>query len=359
MVAAERRQEREAQRRFRDLERQAKEQAKLSAIEQARLEVETFDNKLELLLSIHKDQRDVCDWNAIAASLPRPRPLRNSYHEEKAKQLASVAPARQRESSQVLVEQARLQDEREYQTATREYSEHMARFENRTSMARRIIAGELDAYNEALAELNPFAEMSNLGSAVYVTVHTVKLAECVLKVNGMQAIPKDVKTLTSGGKVSVKPMPKRRFHEVYQQYLCSCVLRVSREIFALFPLNALLVTAAADALDTRTGQTNEQPVLSVFMARSAVDCLNFDQLNPTDAVERFQHRGDFNAMRKSETFQPIRPLTPSDVSQISGENVSFDHLLVNIQKMREELKTQIAELSQFGSARFPQSGTSL
>ena len=48
--AVERRQQRDAQKRMRELERQAKEQAKLSEIEQARLEVETFENRLEMLL---------------------------------------------------------------------------------------------------------------------------------------------------------------------------------------------------------------------------------------------------------------------------------------------------------------------
>ena len=54
--AAERRSVRDAQKRHREFERQYKEQAKLSAIEQARLEVETHENKLEVLLSVHKEQ---------------------------------------------------------------------------------------------------------------------------------------------------------------------------------------------------------------------------------------------------------------------------------------------------------------
>ena len=59
LLAAQRREEREAQRRLRELERQAKEQAKLSAIEQARLEVERFENQLEVLLSVHKERGNV------------------------------------------------------------------------------------------------------------------------------------------------------------------------------------------------------------------------------------------------------------------------------------------------------------
>jgi hypothetical protein len=60
--AAERRRQREAQKRQRQLDRQARAQAKLSAIEQARLEVETYENRVELLRSAHKEHGEVWDW---------------------------------------------------------------------------------------------------------------------------------------------------------------------------------------------------------------------------------------------------------------------------------------------------------
>jgi len=346
MEAAQRRQQRESQRRLRELERQTKEQAKLSAIEQARLEVETFDGQLEVLLSVHKEQGEVWDWTSLAAALPPPSPQSNSHHEQKATQRVTVLPAQQKQTSQFLINEARLQDEKEFQRATQAYSEQMAEWEKLKTLARRILAGEHRAYTEALVELNPFAEMSDLGSAVHFTVHTAKLAECVLKINGKQAIPAEVKTLTSSGKVSVKPMPKGRFHEIYQDYLSGCVLRVTRELFALLPVDGLLVTAAADMLDLRTGQTIEQPVLSAFMPRAVVTRLDYDRLDPSDAIDNFQHRGDFKASRKSETFQSITPLTPADISQTSIEDMGFHDLIVNIQKMREELKSKITELTQ-------------
>ena len=125
MQAAERRQQRDAQRRLRELECQAKEQAKLSAVEQARLEVETFENRLEVLLSVHKEQGETWDWNAIAASLPPPCPQKNSRNEQRVKQRAAVWPAERRETSQVLIEQARLQDEEEFQRASQAHSEQL------------------------------------------------------------------------------------------------------------------------------------------------------------------------------------------------------------------------------------------
>ena len=70
MVAAQKRQQREAKKRQRELEREAKEMARFSAQEQARLEVETYENAVEVLLSVHKEQSDPVDWLSAAAALP-------------------------------------------------------------------------------------------------------------------------------------------------------------------------------------------------------------------------------------------------------------------------------------------------
>src|SRR5438445_161464 len=89
--ASIRREEREAQRRQRQLERRAKEQAKLSALEQARLEVDTYENQVAVLLSIHKEQGKSWDWVRVLASLPPPLPQRNSFSELYAKQRLLVS----------------------------------------------------------------------------------------------------------------------------------------------------------------------------------------------------------------------------------------------------------------------------
>jgi hypothetical protein len=346
MEAEQRRQQRDAQRRLRELERQTKEQAKLSAIEQARLEVDIFANQLEVLLSVHKQQGETWDWTAIAASLPPVCPQRNSRNEQRARQRVAMVPAQERNAANALIEQARLRDDEEFQHASQAHSEQVAEWEKLKSLARRILAGEHKAFTETLVELNPFAEMSDLGSAIHFTVHTAKLVECGLKVNGRQAIPAELKTLTASGKVSVKPMPKGRFHEIYQDYACGCVLRVARELFALFPVDTILVTASVDTPDTSTGRVREQPVLSVAFPRAFAGRLDFAQLDPSDAIETFQHRGDFKATRKTETFQPIVPLTPADISPAAIEDLGFHDLLLSIQKLREQLRTDTARFGE-------------
>ena len=335
--------QRNAQKRLRELERQAKEQAKLSALEQARLEVETYESGLEVLLSVHKEQVEFWDWIELVATLPPHAPCRFSRHELKAKL---------RTDSQTLA-QASARDEQEFQERLQAHAKELGEWKKINAIARRILAGEPKAYTEALVHFSALAEISELGSSIHFTVHNAKLLECVLKVSGRQAIPNELITLTSAGRVSVKPMPKARFHEIYQDYVCGCVLRVAREVFALLPIDTVLLTASADMLDPQTGHTVEQPVLSVAMSRAAFGRLDFEHLDPSDAMENFPHRGDAKASRKTGAFERITPLTAADLALASPENMDFRELLATVRRVRDELRSEIEKFSPQPAAASP------
>lgn len=343
--AAERRQLRDAQKRQRDLERLAKDQAKLSEIERARLEVDAFNNQLDVLLSVHKEQGEVWDWAGLAAALPPIKPKKHSYNEFQARREIPLLPPIKKQFSDSILEQARAQDDLLFQKAMLDYSSEYDDWKKLGDLARRIIAGEHKAYTEALVEFSPFAEISELGSSINFTIHNEKLLECDLKVNGKHAIPLMVKTLTVAQKLSVKPMPKGRFHDLYQDYLCSCIIRVAREVFALLPVDFLLVTASVDTLNPRTESLDDQKVFSASIPRSNLQQLDFDAIDPSDAMDNFFHRGDFKASRKSEAFTSITPLTPADIMQTLNTCRLFSELLANTKSMREELRAKIAEIS--------------
>jgi hypothetical protein len=342
MQAAERRQQRDAQKRLRELERQSKEQAKLSAIEQARLEVETYENGLGVLLSVHKEQGEVWDWLELAAALPPHKPTKFRRHEFKARQHSElIRLLGNYQESGTSIEDARVKDEQEFQEASQTYENDLAEWDKMKSLARRILAGEHSAYTEALVQFSGLAEISDLGSSIHFTIHSLKLVECGLNVNGLQSIPADQKTLTAAGKLSVKPMPKARFHEIYQDYVCGCVLRVAREIFALLPIEMVLVTASVDMVDSKSGQTIAQPVLSVAIDRAEIRQFVFEHLDPSDAIETLRHRGDAKASRKSGEFEIIPPLTPDDLPQSEpGDSADYHDLNARVRQMRDAIKTE-------------------
>lgn len=339
--------ERAAAKQMRELERRAKEQAKLSEMEQAALEVCTFEAKLELLLSVHKEEGPTWDWERACASLPPPIPQRRHSAELVARQQSCLLAPAQRASADQAISEASSCDERDFQMALELHAKLLAELQETKALATRILSGDLKAYTQAIAELSPLSELSSLGSTIRFSVHNESLVECVLKVHGSDVIPKEVKSLTSTGKFSVKPMPRVRFQEIFQDHICSCMLRVAREIFALLPVSTIIITALVD-LDT-LGSANriESPVLSAAIPRNAMLGLNFGTLDPSDTIERFRHRGDFRASRRSGAFAPIAPITPDDLQIPSDRSqiVPSTDLLEQVQQARRELGLAAANIS--------------
>lgn len=302
MEAARKRDERASLRRQKELARLLKEQAKLSAQEQARLEVEAFENSLEVLLSIHKQASAKFDWMEPLCALPPHAPTN--------------------------VDLAAYEQERGDWAKMR-------------SLAKRVLAGEGQAYGEALRELSAFGELSTLGSSIAFNVHHSKLIECELLVNGRDAIPAELKSLSAAGKLSVKAMPKARFQEVYQDYVCACVLRVAREVLALLPVDVVIVTAKVSSLQTSTGATVETPVLSVAIPRPVLERLDFSQLDPSDSMGNFMHRGDVMASRKSAEFVAVAPLQPADIVGDDPAQCDLSGALVRVRALRKEISAKM------------------
>ena len=340
--AAERRFEREAKRRQREIERQLKEEAKLSAFEKARLEAQAYENHLDLLLSVHKDRSAGVDWRSLACQLPPHAPPRLARHE-----LLALA-------MQTDLAEARAADEHEYQAACAVHAQNVMQWEKMQSLARRVLSGESRAYTEAISTSSALTEISNLGSSVRVAVDNAKLVECELKVNGREIIPTDAKSLTASGKLVVKPIPKSRFHEIYQDYVCSCILRLAREMFALLPIDNVILTAVVVGIDSRTGHPAELPVLSLAANRSQIEHLDFEHLDSSDAVQNLRHRGDVMTSRRSGEFIPIIRLSAADVTPPPPEEMDFRSLVAHVKELREQIKLMLrSETAELAAAIEP------
>lgn len=341
--AADRRREREAQRRERELERMKRDRERLSAIEQARLEVEEYENRLEVLLSVHKECGREWHWAAIAGALPPVPPLKLRHHEFVARRDELV-----RERSGAAAAESRLrrginEDESVYRNERTRHDEAMEDWRRMNTLALTVLAGSPEGYLEALKECGGFAEIEALGSSVEFIPHDGSVMGVVLQVEGPGVIPDEVKSLTSAGKVSTRAMPKGRFHEIYQDYICGCVLRVGREVLALLPVRMVLVTARVGMLDIASGEWRPEPVLSVALDRAGMRELNFARLDPSDAVERFPSRCDFRASRKAGAFQRITPLAFAELAGVDRGG-AMEGLLAAAHRLRKEITDLNLEL---------------
>jgi len=338
--AAMRRQEREAVKRQKALERMRKEAAKLNALQQAQLEVDSYENQLEVLLSIHKECRLPMDWRKMAYSLQPFARGRRSGSEIKAVFCQSLSPESGASNE---VEMAIAEDDREYALANQQFSDEVVQWKELRELARRVLSGDLDAYAEAVTQFSPFSEIDQLGSAIAFLPHSSSLVEARLTVNGQEVIPKEVKSLTAAGKLTAKAMPKAKFHEIYQDYVCGAILRLTRELFALLPVQSVLATASVADIDSATGLPAELPILSVSFERAQFEALNFASLDPSDSMENFFHRGDVLASRKTGRFAAIAPIATAELD--GGSSATSEGSLDSILPRLAELRRVIASAS--------------
>jgi hypothetical protein len=126
-----------------------------------------------------------------------------------------------------------------------------------------------------------------------------------------QVVPEEEKSFAKSGKLSTKKMPKARGNEIYQDYVCGAALRAGREAFAaLSPVNLILVNVRADVLNTKTGHLEATPVLSVMLPRASVERINWNAVDPSDAISNFNNRMTF---KRGAGMAPIVPLTNDEL----------------------------------------------
>jgi len=322
IAAAQRRAEREALKRQRELERQRKQLEKMEELERAAYEVQVYENYIDVLISIHKDCGEVWDWESIQATAPPIEPTKSDTNERMARSnLEAYKPGlvdkmlkrveAKRNELAAAIEDGKRKDELSYQEALREYEQNYADWEATCELAARILSGNTDACIDAIRQADPFSEISQLGSSIEIKAVNNKLIEATLHVNSEDVIPNEVETLLKSGKLSVKKMTKTRFYELYQDYVCGAVLRVARELFALLPIEMTIVTAVGELLNTKTGHMEEQPILSVAIPIETLNRLNFAMLDPSDSMDNFLHNMKF---LKTKGFQAVGRILPTDLS---------------------------------------------
>ena len=111
-----------------------------------------------------------------------------------------------------------------------------------------------------------------------------------VKIHNDDVIPDFVISTTTTGKLCKKAIPVPKFNEIYQDHVCSSVLRFARETSAYLPLKFVLVNAIGDILKTSTGQIEAQPILSVAIFPDTLARLNLDSIDPFDSMRDFVYR---------------------------------------------------------------------
>ncbi|WP_432217796.1 hypothetical protein ACREYJ_24595 [Pseudomonas kribbensis] len=313
MQASARRAERNSKRRQRELEVRQKAYAKMEALEQAAHEVEVYENHIELLLSVHKDCGEQINWGEFVSQPAPIKPVELNTHEIHAREKhSSYKPgfivrtlkleARKRRKLEEAIPAAVAKDRQKLAEELKEWEAQHREWQEDYDLATGVLAGNAQSKIDAVMQVNPFTDISHLGTSITFSVGETGIFECTLSVHGEKVIPQEIKSLLQSGKLSVKKMPISKFNELLQDYVCSCVLRVGQELLSILPERMVIVTAVDSLLNSATGHLEDQPILSVAISRDTLFKLNMQSIDPSDSMKNFVHNMNF---KKTAGFLPV------------------------------------------------------
>ncbi|WP_245959469.1 hypothetical protein [Neobacillus piezotolerans] len=176
-----------------------------------------------------------------------------------------------------------------------------------TAIANRINQGDIDAYFEVIEEFGPLEDLVEFGSGFEFAADNPDEIHVSVDVNAQTVIPGKELSLTKTGKLSEKAMTKTKYYDLAQDYVCSCALRIARDMFALLPVKFVFVHAYEEQLDRATGHVEKILVLSVKYDRDTLNGLHFTKLDPSEALENFPHEMSF---KKTKGFAEVEPILP-------------------------------------------------
>ena len=125
--------------------------------------------------------------------------------------------------------------------------------------ADKVLGGDIDTYLEIINDVNPFAELIDMGCEFECgTDNPMKMfVEC--KINGDKVLEE-----------------YKSEKEIYEDYVAGVALKAGRDIFALLPLWQVEVTCLEE----------EQTVLNVKFTRDNFESLNFEKIDASDTIKK-------------------------------------------------------------------------
>ncbi len=204
--------------------------------------------------------------------------------------IKSVAESKKASLAQA-VEKAAAEDKAEYEE-----------WKNLNLLSQRILAGDIDAYFEVINEMNPLDDLLEYGSDFEFGADISSTMEVEFRVKSEQIVPTFSMALTQTGKLSKKELTKTAHCGLVQDYVCSCAIRIARDMFALLPLTIVVVHAVDNILNSETGHHEDATILSVVFERDTLNRLNFADIDPSDAMNNFRHNMKF---LKTSGFKPV------------------------------------------------------
>ena len=173
--------------------------------------------------------------------------------------------------------------------------------------AQSVLAGDIDAYFNVIAEVGPFDYLLEYGSGFEVGTDDPQIMQIEFQVKSGDIVPTQYPDMKASGEIVMKDFSSSAYFELVQDYVSSTMLRVARDTFALLPVQTVIIHAVDKILNPATGNDEEVTIASAKIKRDAMATLNFERIEPSDCPESFESTVKF---KKTTGYSPVDRVLP-------------------------------------------------
>ena len=282
------------------------EAAKRNAYAQNAAKIREFDDYIHTITSVHFVSSDPLDWNFVHS---RPAPFspgaKGPREMTALGQKASYSPGILQRTIRPLAVNKRDSLSANLQKAIEEDRAEYEAWKNLKVLSGKLLSGDPDAIIDVLKEEDPLEAIADFLANYEFGIRNGSLLEVVMQINWQQTVPTLKLSLTSAGNLSSSKATKTAYFKLARDHISSCSIRCAREIFALLPIDKVLVHVSQNMVDPGTGLMDDMTILSVFFDRKTVSSIDWTKADPSYAIQNFKHRIDF---LQTGGFRPVRPL---------------------------------------------------
>ncbi|WEG15108.1 DUF4236 domain-containing protein [Alkalihalophilus pseudofirmus] len=265
--------------------------------------VEEYEQHIKALQHLHLRVSEPINWKEKASEAPPFSIGEMGPHETDARRdVEQYKPsffsrllkkeAKERAGLEEKVDQAVLEDKGNY-----------ASWLNRVNKAQTLASGGVEMYQELLAETDLFIAANEYGAVVELV--PIDRSEVLLKVLvNDDVIPDETFSLTKTGKLSRKAQTKTNYYHLYQQFICSLLLKAARDcLHALPDVTTVHCHVEERRIDPTDGHHKDIRLIEVTFTRALMASKRFEHIDAQAAVAGYDPAWKF---LKTKGFQPIR-----------------------------------------------------
>lgn len=254
--------------------------------------VEEHNQYLSDITSFHKHSIEKINWEEILYSEKPDEPKFSSELEEIARErYKNFKPSffntlfqseeKVRSSYQKGIDKAIHDDKSNYDSQMLEYKQQVEEWEKEKDRAKQVKDLNYKVIDSIIQEIKPFRELEELNIDVKIVDYNNSYWKVEIIVNDTTIIKGYELKALRNGELSSKQMTTSRLNSYMEDVFSSICIRVSRDLFNLFPVGALLVNIKSLSRNETNGKLEPLLVISSLFNREKMEDIDFDYIDPS------------------------------------------------------------------------------